>query len=104
MQLQHTRNLGEKSKNKSIYTYAMYIGMDFPMGAQAGGDEHVHDSRPARGPGKYHTPTPPHPHTPHNTTSPPQGQGEYHTQAPEVFGFLFLVLGTWGGGGSGFRV
>ena len=67
-QLQHnlgncntTRNLGEKSKNKSIYSYATYMGMDFLTGAQAGGDEHVHDSRPARGPGKYHTPTPPHP-------------------------------------------
>ena len=42
-QLQHnwdncntTRNLGEKSKNKSIYSYAMYMGMDFPMVAQAG--------------------------------------------------------------------
>ena len=31
-----TRNLGEKSENKSIYSYAMYMGMDFPMVAQAG--------------------------------------------------------------------
>ena len=49
--------------------------MDFLTCVQAGGDEHVHGSRPARGQGKNnsltpHTPTPPHhiPTSPHPYT------------------------------------
>ena len=62
--------------------------MDFLTGAQAGGDEHVHDSRPARGPGKYHTPTPPHPHT-------------IATDPSRFWVFVFGAGHIWGGG---FRV
>ena len=61
--------------------------MDFLTGVQAGGDEHVHDSSIAT------FDHPPHPHTP----TPLQ-------QTPHVFGFLFLVLGTFGVEGSGFKV
>ena len=56
----------------------MYMGMDFPMVAQAGGDEHVHDWRPARGPGKYHTP-----HNPTALTAP--------------YGPVRGRVGVWGG-------
>jgi hypothetical protein len=67
---------------------------------QVPGDEHVHDWRPARGPGKYHTPhnptaphphtpTPPHPHTP--TPTPPHP----HITAP--YGVRWgCGVGLWG--------
>ena len=54
--------------------------------------------------------TPPHPHTPyiHNSiaTFDPYTHYIHHTIAtdPSVFGFLFLVLGTFGGGVQGLGI
>ena len=60
---------------------------------QVPGDEHVHDWRPARGPGKYHTPHnptaphPPHPHCPHPHTPTPTPPHP-HLTAPYPYGPL----------------